>query len=262
MVEVKIDEWEQLDCKDAVVIDGFPSVGAVSTIVASYIIDALGLEQVGVVESELVPPVAIIKEGQPLSPVRIYASKTRDSDDPNASERNVVVFISEFPLLSEMVRPMADCMVRWALSRGCSLLISPEGVANQEGEAPQENGADREIEAYAVGSTARSRELLKDTGAEGFRYGTITGVTGVLLGLGRQLSFDVVALLAESREDMPDARAAAKLIECINPLLPKVNVVPGPLLEEASRIEESIPSVPVALPPGPVAEEDEVPLYG
>ena len=147
MVEVKIDEWELLDCKDAVVIDVFPSGGAVSTIVASYIIDALGLEQVGVVESDLVPPVAIIKEGQPLSPVRIYASRTHKSEDPKASERNVVVFISEFPLLSEMVRPVADCLVRWALSRGCSLLISPEGVATGNGEGPAEDGSAREIEA-------------------------------------------------------------------------------------------------------------------
>ncbi len=258
MVSVNIEEWEMLDCKDAVIIDGFPSVGAVSTIVASYIIDALGLKQVGVVESELVPPVAIIKEGQPLSPIRIYASPTREGEDPQSTERTVVVFISEFPLLAEMVRPMAEAMVKWGLSRGCSLLISPEGVGNQNGDGPVENG-DREVEAFGVASTPRARELMKETDCQGFRYGTITGVTGVLLGLGRQHSFDVIAMLAESREDMPDARAAAKLIECINPLLSKVNIVPGPLLDEASRIEDSIPKVMTI---GQVVEEDEVPLYG
>ncbi len=256
MVSVKIEEWEMLDCKDAVIIDGFPSVGAVSTIVASYIIDALGLKQVGVVESELVPPVAIIKEGQPLSPIRIYASPTQNGEDPQATERNVVVFISEFPLLAEMVRPMSEAMIKWGLSRGCSLLISPEGVGDQNGTP--ENG-ERDIEAFGVASTSRARELMKETDCKGFRYGTITGVTGVLLGLGRQHSFDVIAMLAESREDMPDARAAAKLIECINPLLSKVNIVPGPLLEEASRIENSIPKV---MTMGQVVEEDEVPLYG
>jgi predicted ATP-grasp superfamily ATP-dependent carboligase len=39
---------------------------------------------------------------------------------------------------------------------------------------------------------------------------------------------------------MPDARAAARIIECLDDLLPAVHLDPEPLLAEAQRIEGEI----------------------
>jgi predicted ATP-grasp superfamily ATP-dependent carboligase len=44
-------------------------------------------------------------------------------------------------------------------------------------------------------------------------------------------------LLAETRTGMPDARAAAKIIEGIDRLIPSIKIDVKPLYEEAGRIE-------------------------
>ncbi|HUI38593.1 MAG TPA: PAC2 family protein, partial [Thermoplasmata archaeon] len=42
---VRIYEVKRVDLEGAIVIDGFPSVGLVSSIVANYLIDTLEMEQ-------------------------------------------------------------------------------------------------------------------------------------------------------------------------------------------------------------------------
>ena len=46
---VKIHEIVKQNLKDAVLIDGFPSVGLVGTIVANFLINTLKLEQIGII---------------------------------------------------------------------------------------------------------------------------------------------------------------------------------------------------------------------
>ena len=48
MEDIVIYELEKMNLKGAVVIDGFPSVGLVSSIVANFLINTLKLEQVGI----------------------------------------------------------------------------------------------------------------------------------------------------------------------------------------------------------------------
>ena len=54
----KIAEY---NLKDAVLIDGFPSVGLVGTIVANFLINTLKLKQIGVIDSHKFPPISIVK---------------------------------------------------------------------------------------------------------------------------------------------------------------------------------------------------------
>jgi len=48
MEALSITELKRMNLKDATVIDGFPSVGLVSSIVANYIVNSLELEQIGI----------------------------------------------------------------------------------------------------------------------------------------------------------------------------------------------------------------------
>jgi len=65
----------------------------------------------------------------------------------------------------------------------------------------------------------------------------IAGVSGVLLNEGRWQFYDVITLLAEARVAIPDAHAAAKLLETIDILLPEVELNLEPLKEEAKALE-------------------------
>ena len=52
---VTIHELVKQKLKGAVLIDGFPSVGLVGTIVANFLINTLKLEQIGIIDSPKFP---------------------------------------------------------------------------------------------------------------------------------------------------------------------------------------------------------------
>ena len=64
MEDIKVYELVRKDLKNAVVIDGFPSVGLVSSIVANYLINTLNLEQVGIMDSIYFPTVSLVRNSE------------------------------------------------------------------------------------------------------------------------------------------------------------------------------------------------------
>ena len=93
MEDINVFEIKRMDVKGAIVIDGFPSVGLVSSIVANYLVNVLKLEQIGVVDSVFFPTVSLIRDSEPYNPVRIYAG--RKNDDGKGDQ--VVVLTMWFP---------------------------------------------------------------------------------------------------------------------------------------------------------------------
>ena len=60
---ITIREIAKHNLKDPVLIDGFPGVGLVGTIVANFLINTLKLEQIGVIDSYKFPPISVVKDG-------------------------------------------------------------------------------------------------------------------------------------------------------------------------------------------------------
>lgn len=229
MEPIEIHLFQDLDLRGSTLIDGFPSVGLVSSIVANYLVGALKLDHVGVIDSPFFPSVALVKDGTPLNPVRIYAGGPPD--------RRIVIFISEFQPPADVVKAVAEGVLAWAEERGCSLLVAPEGLI-VDAEALEEG-----VRVFGIGSTTEARTTLEEHGIPIFEEGVITGVAGVLLNEGRKRGFDVISLLSEAHPDYPDARAAARVIETVDRLLLEMGLDTGPLYEEAERIERELRSI-------------------
>ena len=229
---IQIYELKRMDLRGATVIDGFPSVGLVSSIVANYLINALNLTQIGIMDSIYFPTVALVRDGQPMNPVRIYAGPKQDDRD------QIVVFISEFQPPPNLIKAIASTVLDWAQDARCNLLVCPEGLivdAQEEGE--------RQVEVYGIGSTEKAMDMIRRNNITAFEEGVITGVAGVLLNEGRKRDFDVITLLSEAHPDYPDARAAARAIEVIDKLLLHTELDARPLYEEAERIEMQLKSI-------------------
>ncbi len=235
MVEgIQIYELRRMDLRGATVIDGFPSVGLVSSIVANYLINALQMVQIGIMDSSYFPTVALVRDGRPMNPVRIYAGAKPATGDAD----QLVVFISEFQPPPNLIKGIASTVIDWAQDQRCTQLVCPEGlIIDRESEDSQN------VEVYGIGSTDRTNDLLKKNGVAMFEEGVITGVAGVLLNEGRKRDFDVITLLSEAHPDYPDARAAARVIETIDKLLLHTELDAKPLYEEAERIEMQIKSI-------------------
>ncbi|MEM3396149.1 MAG: PAC2 family protein [Thermoplasmata archaeon] len=232
--DVQIYELKKMDLKNAIVIDGFPSVGLVSSIVANFLITELRLEQIGIIDAPQFPVVSLIKNSEPHHPVRIYAgSKTTSKGDGD----KLVVFTSELQPPPNMVKVIATTMLDWIEEQKCGLLVSPEGLVIEDG-SPEERRA--EMKVYGVGSTRKARELLVEPNVFPFTEGIITGIAGVLLNEGKIRDFDVICLLAEAYQDIPDARAAAKVIEVLDRILLHTKLDAKPLYDEALRIEKEL----------------------
>ncbi|MCI0497005.1 MAG: PAC2 family protein [Thermoplasmata archaeon] len=133
--DIKIYELKKMDLTGAVIIEGFPSVGLVSSIVADYIITALELEQIGIIDSERFPTISLVRNGTPHNPVRIYGGSVGKEGGTK-----LVVFISEFQPPQGMIRAITSTVLDWMQEQKCTLLISPEGFVLGE----PSGGGDRE----------------------------------------------------------------------------------------------------------------------
>ncbi len=251
MEDINIFELKRADLRGATVIDGFPSVGLVSTITANYLISTLKMEQIGILDSMHFPTVSVVRGSEPLNPVRIYTNSGTDS----YSESKIVVFISEFQPPSNLIKMIAATILDWAEDQGCELLISPEGLVIDRGESSKEDEKDEDekeakkedkttrmedLVVYGIGSTENARDIIGKHEIVQFQEGVISGVAGVLLNEGKRRAFDVISILAEARPNYPDARAAAKVIEAIDKILLKIDIDVEPLLSEAAEIEAKI----------------------
>ena len=227
--DVEIVDFEEIDLRDAIVIAGFPSIGLVSTIVANYSIDALGLKQVGALNSPYFPTLSVVHTGEPLSPVRIYAGTLETGE-------KIVVFVSEFKPKPNLINSLSNAIIEWVKKKKCKLLVSPEGMVV---EGKTTTNSEDIVDAYAIGSTENARQLLQKMKIPQFKNGIIAGVSGVMLNKGKHENIDVISILAEAHPNYPDARAAASAINVIATIIGvEINVVP--LYDEAERIEKQL----------------------
>jgi uncharacterized protein len=229
---IEIHELKPIDLRNGIIVDGFPSVGLVSSIVANYLISMMNLEQIGIVDSPYFPTISLIRNREPNNPVRIYGGKIDRKDE---EPLKIAVFVSEFQPPSNLIKPIAVSMLDWAQKQRASLVVSPEGLAPEDGDTEQEPNA------YAVGSTIPARLYFEPhEDIKPFDEGVITGVAGVLLNEGKKRNFNVISILSEAHEMFPDARAAARVIEAMDEAILHMNIDTKPLHAEAEVIENSI----------------------
>ncbi len=222
MATVEVRTLKEVDLRGGTVVAAFPSVGLVSTISATYLIQMLPVDQVCALESEDFPSVSMIYAKKPKFPARVYASPAH----------KLAIFICEMPLPGRVHRPVAYTLMDWAKKQGCAAIVSLEGLP-MEGE-----GSDSGPAVWGVGSTDRARSMLDKHKIAQLETGMIAGVTGVLLNEGRWRNSDVIALLAEARPDLPDAHAAVQLVHALDELLEEVTVDLRPLQQQARQLEE------------------------
>ena len=283
MEDIEIYEYRRLDLRDAVILDGFPSVGLVSTIAASYIVSSLDMELIGIMDSVYFPTVSVVRDGEPHHPVRFYAG---DLEGPDGDWTRLVVFLSEFQPPSNLIKMICNSILDWAQNQRCSCLISPEGLVI-EGEQPipqekkekkekKEEGAEEPkaepIEAdlpntvdsliYGLSSMPSGKERLERANVPLFPEGLISGIPGVLLNEGKKRDFEVTCLLAEARDKIPDARAAARILETMKGLIPYFNIDLTPLYAEADLLEAKLKGMQAMSKPGGKKTGPNLPMYG
>jgi uncharacterized protein len=233
----EIRELRKIDFKNAVVLDGFPSVGLVSSIVSNYLVALLQLEYVGFIDSPNFPAVTVIRESVPMAPARLYAR-----GDAQPGDTQLAIFTSEFQPHSDITKPLGEKVIQWAVDNRCKLIVSVGGLVIEREVDEKKQVADEasEVAVYGIASTPRAQKYLDASDVEPFVEGIITGTSGILLREGKKRGFDVVILLTEARQNIADAKAAVLLMAAIDQMVLKMNLELGPLIKEAEALENQL----------------------
>jgi len=232
MLAIEIKQFKDTDLKGATIVEGFPSVGLVSTIVATYLISFLKLDQICAVDSEAFPPTSMIYATKPKFPARIYAN----------SKHKIGVFLAEFTPAPALHRPVAKKLLEWCKEQQCKRIIATESIPS-ENICSQDRNTSKKTTVYGIGSTDNTRKELHEAHIQPLQMGMIYGIGGVLLNEGRWNGFDVITLLTHACPDIQDSIAAAKIIEAIDTLIPHIHIETKPLYEQAKKVEEQLKSL-------------------
>ena len=147
----------------------------------------------------------------------------------------MVVLNSEVRIPDELQLPLAQKILDWAKDQGIKTVLTVEGTPLQDAPDPEDK-----VGIYGAGSTERARELITRFKLTPMEIGIITGVSGHMLYLANMEERDVLWLLGPAHAQFPDARAAAKMIEVIDEMLPVIEIDTSPLIEQAAKIEGEI----------------------
>jgi uncharacterized protein len=229
--DLRIVETRDESLHGAMMIVGFPTHGLVGSVAASYLVHTLDMSPIAYAISESFPPTVIMEEGLVHAPIRIYASKLVCGPDRKCDQ--LVVAISDIQPPTELLGTLARGLLEWAEAKRIQLVVAIEGQ-------PIEGDSNPATDARVVAMTNRPAAGLLEQYKFDPANGVVTGFSGALMlqALGRTLP--TMCLVAQAHKDYPDARAAAKVIESINPLVPMLVLDTKPLREKAREIEGEV----------------------
>lgn len=211
--------------KGVTVIEGFPGLGVVSTITTSYLLENLETEQIGrhYFEEKEVAPIVSIHNCSLIDPVSVHYNK----------KHNLVIIHSiTSPLYIEW--KAANYVLTVCKELKAKELISVEGIA-----APPTTKKRQDNNIYYFTRNKQIEKNLINLGVSCIGEGTIIGVTAALL---EKAQLPMTAFFADTFSNLPDSRAAAKLIELLDKYL-GLKIDYEPLLEQAEAFEKTIKEI-------------------
>jgi uncharacterized protein len=202
--------------KKFTLIAGLPDVGLVGLVAASHIVSSLKMEEVGSVESDFFPPMIVLHDGLPKSPIRLFTNGS------------LVVIVAETAVPAQLTRSLADAIVNWAASRNVEMIISIGGMAVQ-------NRQDIDVPKVFAALSEKSLEKKLGDAAEVLGEGFIVGAYALMLRKCAELKLPAITLLTQSFYNYPDPEAAAAALNSLNRILGlKVDV--SDLLQKGEEI--------------------------
>ena len=216
-MEVKL--WKKP--KNCIIIQGFPGFGLVGTIASEFLIEHLKTEQIGKILFNDMPAMVAIHENKIVEPLGIFYNQKYN-----------VVLLHAITAATHYEWEMADIIEKLSASLGAKEIVSLEGVGSAaEGE---------ESRVFYYSNNEKNSKEFEKAGIEALKEGIIIGVTGAVLL--RVEKIPVSCIFAETHSNLPDSKAAAKIVEALDKYL-GMNLDYKPLLEQAQKFEDKLKTI-------------------
>lgn len=201
-----------------IIVEGFPGFGFVSTIATEFLIKNLNAKPIGRIISDKLMPIAAVHKSEVIYPLEIFYDK----------KTNIVIVQAVTPV-EGMEWRLADAILELAHEVGAKEVICLEGVA-----ATGDKKGDTDVFFY---SNREDKKKHLSAITKQLQEGIILGVTGALLMKAQDVPFS--CFFAETATNLPDNKAAAKLIEILDKYL-GLSIDVKPLLKHAQEVEEKL----------------------
>ena len=200
--------------KNPIIIEGFPSFGLVGTITTEFLLEHLKAELIGEFQYTELSPIAAIHKGKLVNPMAVWYVPSKN-----------IVILHTILNVKGYEWEIAESIMDMAKKMNAKEMISLEGVATDD--------VSDEIKVYYYGN-----KKLEECGALPVKESIIMGVSASLMIRHKKLS----CLFAAAHTQLPDSKAAAKLIEILDKYL-GLKVDYHPLLKQAEEFENKIKTI-------------------
>ncbi len=220
MTDIKMIKKGEVD--GYTLIEGLTGMGLVGPMAISYMIDKLGMEYIGYMESDKFPPIVSIHKSEAMPPVRLYASK----------QHKILAIFAEFAISAQMVKEIGDVIYAFLQKGGVKRIICIGGLP-----AP----ASDEGTTYAIASSSAELKLAKAAGLTPIVDGVSAGVSAILItnAITNEKPLPITNILVPVDQAIVDPRYAELAIKAIDSLLGlKIDV--SELEKEAKEVEEKV----------------------
>jgi uncharacterized protein len=202
---------------DTTMLIGLPDVGLVGLIATSYLISELNLEEIAYMDSDLLPPVVVLHNGLPHSPLRIYGNQ------------KLIAVISELAVPAPALYKVMQKIIDWAEEKKVKSIISMGGI-------PLENRQTiNEPEVFGAASDQKLLEFLNNKGLNTMKEGYIVGAQALSMRYSLSKNIPAIAILSQSFYNYPDPQAAAITLKELSKIS-DIEVDVSKLLEKGEEI--------------------------
>ena len=215
--------------KNPTIIEGFPGFGLVGTIATEYLLEHLDCEQIGKFWFEELPATIAIHSGKVVDPIGLFYNKKHN-----------ILIVHAILTTTNIEWKIAEMVEDLVKQTNAKEIICLEGVGS--------TGAETESKTFYYTTDPKKDKVLKKY-AQKLSEGIIVGATSALLLKSKK---PVTALFADTHSQLPDSKAAAKLIELLDKYI-GLKIDPKPLFETAKRFEDKLKGI---LEQGSKAQED------
>ena len=209
-------ELKEKPKKGSTIIEGFPGFGLVSTIATEYLIDHLDAKLIGKITSEKVQPIVAIHKSNIVEPLGIFYD-----------EKNNLVIVRAIANISGMEWELTQSLINLAEEIKAKEIIAIEGVSS-DNRPP-------EPEAFYFTKNIEKKKKFESMRIKELNEGIIVGVTASLL----TKMPDTTFIFTEATPELPDSRAAAKIVEVLDGYL-SLKVDYKPLIKKAEGFEQKV----------------------
>ena len=211
--------------KGTIIIEGFQGVGLVGTLAAQYIADKMKAKVVGYVTSHLLPPMALLINGEIRPPIRIYKFKK--------GANTFLIFESELPIPQKLITKIAKKIAEFAKKNKVKEIISLEGLAVPKTPIPENT--------YFISNSEKKFNNLKKH-SKLLANGIVIGVSAALLLEAKMQKIPAACIMAEAHADYPDGLAASSIIKLLSKVY-GLKIDTAPLEKESKKFEQKVLSI-------------------